>query len=82
MLSFFIIHLDVWFIASHMQSQECLSERDQNLKDCMQLSHTKGAFQKVCTGQLNKSFKKSEKAVTKSFCLKTSNPCIIIVGID
>ena len=73
MLSFFIIHVDVWYIASHMQSQACLNENrsklERQLLHCMQLSYTKGAFQKVSTGQLNLSFKKV-KRLFKEFLLK------------
>lgn len=72
MLSFFIIHVDVWYIApAHMQSQECLNENrsklERQLLHCMQLSHTKGAFQKVSTGQLNLSFKKVKRLFQRVF---------------
>lgn len=71
MLSFFIMHVDVWYIASHMQSKECLNENrsklERQLLHCMQLSHTKGAFQKVSTGQLNLSFKKVKRLFQRVF---------------
>ena len=73
MLSFFIMHVDVWYIASDMQSQECLNENrsklefERQLLHCMQLSLTKVAFQKVSTSQLNLSFRKVKRLFQRVF---------------